>query len=381
MNPAERPDGLPSYAALADAMPNQICILDHTGRVCFVNAAWRTFAAANGHCGSAFVGINYLDICAAAEGAEMADARRVAAGLREVLAGTLPMFEHVYPCHAPGCTRWFRLQGMPFGDGLLLQHVPASDPATAATDPTDMLARVAHELRTPIGAVSGFAELLEMTGAETSADQRVRFTTAIRDSARHMAGLIDDMMELARSSRAGESPMLNETPCDASGLMAEAVRLVDRQAAERAVLLWEAPEPAGGPPVILADRRRIVQVLVNLLGNAVKFSPPDTVVRCAVRRTRSGAVRLEVADQGPGMTAEEIPLALAPYGRASAALRGAVPGLGLGLPLAQALMDLHGGCLDLASTPGAGTTAAAVLPAWRSLPADVRHGLIDTLHA
>ncbi|SOD90736.1 sensor histidine kinase [Caenispirillum bisanense] len=352
---------------MADALPNQLCVLDARGRVVFVNAAWRRFAEENLHCGGSFLGVDYVTLCEAAEGAEMEDARTVGRGLREVLAGRLDRFEHVYPCHAPACTRWFRVQATPFGSGLVVQHVPAADPAKAEDDLVHVLSHVAHELRTPLGAIVGYSDLLTHVRDTATPVQRDSFTAAIHRSSLYLSGVIEDMMELARSQRQRDMLTLNETVCDLEDLAADACAMVSALAADRALRLTLERHRRDDPvPMVLVDRRRLTQVLVNLLTNAIKFSPRSSAVVCRLVRARSGGWRTEIVDNGPGMSAEEIPLAFAPYGRTASARKSGATGLGLGLPLSKALVELHGGTLILDSSPGRGTTAVVDLPAWRT---------------
>lgn len=365
-DPTRRP-----YSAMADALPNQICALDATGRVAFTNAAWHQFAADNGYCGAPFIGVNYLAVCEQADGAEMGDARRVGRGLRAVLTGELELFEHVYPCHAPDTTRWFRMQAVPFDGGLLIIHVPASDPARAEAELTDILSHIAHELRTPLGAIAGYSDLLAATRQTATPEQQASYTQTIRQSSLYLSGVIEDMMELARSKRGDDVLALNDAPCDLPALIDAAAGMVHALAGERGISLSiDIEETSAGLPTVLADQRRLTQVLVNLLSNAVKFSPRGSAIICRLRTTRSGAARMEIIDHGPGMTADEIPLAFSPYGRTASARGSGATGLGLGLPLSKALVELHGGSLTLDSRPSQGTTAAISLPAWRCIRPD-----------
>lgn len=373
------PPGSLPYAAMADALPNQLCVLDGAGRVVFVNAAWRRFAEDNQHCGGSFLGIDYVTLCESAEGAEMEDARTVGRGLRDVLEGRSACFEHVYPCHAPACTRWFRIQATPLAGGLLIQHVPAADPSTAEDDLVHVLSHVAHELRTPLGAIVGYSDLLTHVRDTATPVQRDSFTTAIHRSSLYLSGVIEDMMELARSQRQRDMLTLNETVCDLESLAADACGMVSALAAERSVrLTLEHHRRDDPPPLVLGDCRRLTQVLVNLLTNAVKFSPRGASVTCRLVRTRGDGWRAEVIDTGPGMAAEEIPLALSPYGRTASARKSGATGLGLGLPLSKALVDMHGGTLILDSAPGHGTTAVVDLPAWRTKAAAAETAGADT---
>jgi signal transduction histidine kinase len=120
-------------------------------------------------------------------------------------------------------------------------------------------------------------------------------------------------------------------------------------------------------PLLVADSTRLKQILLNLLGNAVKFTEPGGVVVLAARRTAGGGVEFEVRDTGLGMTPAEIEIALEPFGQVDAGAARRREGTGLGLPLAQRLTELHGGSLRIASERGRGTRMVVELPASRVL--------------
>jgi two-component system cell cycle sensor histidine kinase PleC len=120
-------------------------------------------------------------------------------------------------------------------------------------------------------------------------------------------------------------------------------------------------------PLLVADSTRLKQILLNLLGNAVKFTEPGGAVVLAVRRTPGGGVEFEVRDTGLGMTPAEIEIALEPFGQVDAGAARRREGTGLGLPLAQRLTELHGGSLRIASERGRGTRMVVELPASRVL--------------
>ena len=115
-------------------------------------------------------------------------------------------------------------------------------------------------------------------------------------------------------------------------------------------------------PLFTTDAAKLRQCLINLLSNAIKFSPDGSTVRLSCRQTETGLYRFEVADQGIGMSSEDIPIALAPFGQIDSSLSRKFEGTGLGLPLAQRFSELMGGVLSIASEPGQGTTVSITLP-------------------
>ncbi len=357
-----------AYTVFADALPNTLCILNRDGRIVFVNKAWRRQASENGADG-AFLGIDYPALCDHVGGAEKPEARKIAQGLRALLEGRLETFTRGYSCTTTEGPRWFLLQASSLdGSYFVIQHVPTSEPVPSGRSSLDTLAQVAHELRSPLTSISGFTQLLALDDGKGTASDRADYITALHASTSHIAGLVDDMLDMARSQSGGEALKLREEACDLTAVMAAARDMVSALAAQRCVsVVLNADERsiAPGDGTVLADRRRLTQVLVNLLTNAIKFSKRGGTVTCRLAADHTGALRVEVADRGPGISAEEIPLAMAPYGRTSSARVTGAGGLGIGLPLSKALMEMHGGALSLDSTPGEGTVASLHLPASR----------------
>ncbi|MEZ5830375.1 MAG: ATP-binding protein [Dongiaceae bacterium] len=223
------------------------------------------------------------------------------------------------------------------------------------------LAHMSHELRTPLNAIIGFAQLIaeEHVGPGVSPIYR-GYAEAILSGGHHLLNLINDVLDLSKIE-AGKME-LTETEFDVSEVIAEAVAMLQGQFATKGQRLDVAP---GGTGVRLrADRQKLLQILVNLLGNAYKFVPEGGRVAVAVARDAEGGITLEIADNGPGMTAEEIEAAWSPFTRSTSSFT-AHEGTGLGLPISRSLAALHGGTLDIESRKGHGTTVRLRLPAWR----------------
>ncbi len=208
---------------------------------------------------------------------------------------------------------------------------------------------VAHELRTPLASLTGYLDLLAPDGAGEFLDRS-------RDLVAGMATIVADLLELSRIE-AGQLHLV-AAPFSGAEAAQAAVHDVGPLAAEREIAL-DVSLPSR-LRMIHADRRRVQQVLVNLLGNAIKFSPPGT--RIAISLRFDGPVGLyTVRDQGPGVPQEELELIFEPFHRASGTER--VVGTGLGLPIARDLTRRMGGELDVASALGAGSAFVVALPA------------------
>jgi signal transduction histidine kinase len=217
---------------------------------------------------------------------------------------------------------------------------------------------MSHELRTPLNAVIGFSEVMANEVFGPLGNERYReYAESIRGSGTHLLGLINDVLDMSRLN-AGELKLSREE-LRVGDLIAEAVGVITLQAEASDVSLIEDVEP--WLPMMRVDRRRMRQVLVNLLTNAVKFTPSEGTVRISAHR-RGDNVAIEISDTGIGMAAHEIPKALERFSQVDGSLARKYEGVGLGLPLAKHLTELHGGWLEVQSEAGTGTTVMVILP-------------------
>lgn len=238
----------------------------------------------------------------------------------------------------------------------LTKALAAADTASKAK--SEFLAAMSHELRTPLNAVIGFSEVMvnEVFGPLGN-DRYGEYAESIRRSGTHLLGLINDVLDMSRLN-AGELKLTREE-IRLGDLISEAIGVITMQAEASDVMLIEDIEP--WLPALRLDRRRMRQVLVNLLTNAVKFTPAEGTVRISAHR-RGDNVAIEIADTGIGIAAHDIPKALEHFSQVDGSLARKHEGAGLGLPLAKHLTELHGGWLELQSEPGIGTTATIILP-------------------
>ncbi len=230
------------------------------------------------------------------------------------------------------------------------------------------LANMSHELRTPLNAIIGFAQMLRNeTFGSLGSDRNAEYVRIIHDAGTHLARLIGHVLDLSQVE-AG-STELHETLVEPSELFEECRTLVRAQVESRDQKIMTVIGPTVGQ--VTCDRLRVVQVVLNLLGNASKFSPNGSTIRLEAALQSNGDLLLQVIDQGRGIAAEDIWKVLQPFGQAEVSAETARDGTGLGLPLSLALMELHGGSLTINSIPGEGTTVTARLPADRHHPAGV----------
>ena len=234
---------------------------------------------------------------------------------------------------------------------------------------SEFLATMSHELRTPLNAIIGFSEIIkgETFGPVGSVKYR-GYAEDIHQSGQHLLDLINDILDLSRVE-AGEDE-LREEHLDIPPVIESVLRLV-RQRAEKGDLQleWELPDDL---PLLYADARKVKQILINLMSNAIKFTDPGGKVRfTAWCRADSGFV-FQIVDTGIGIAAKDIPKALSQFGQIDSDLDRKYEGTGLGLPLTKALTEMHGGCLTLQSEVGVGTTVTVRFPATRIVRS--RHG-------
>jgi signal transduction histidine kinase len=225
------------------------------------------------------------------------------------------------------------------------------------------LATLSHELRTPLNAIIGFSEMMAPGSKyRLTLAQRQQYAAQILESGRTLLELINDILDY--SSLAKVAPNLDLAWHGAGALLRGAVGEATALALRRGVAIELAPVDPGLE--LLVDRLRFRQVLNNLIGNALKFTPPGGRVVVGARAREDGAADVQVQDAGVGMRPEDIPRALEPFQQIGGGHSRAFSGTGLGLPIARGLAEAHGGALSIESAPGQGTLAMVLLPPGRA---------------
>ena len=228
---------------------------------------------------------------------------------------------------------------------------------------SEFLSRMSHELRTPLNAILGFGQILQ---AQVPSDAHRNCTTHIVNAGRHLLGLINEVLDISRIEAGGESFTLE--PVRMAEAVGETLDLIRPLSSEHGVTVELAPK-ACVSEVVLADRTRFKQVLLNLIANAVKYSPEGSRVTIDCCAGTAGTVRLCVRDTGPGIAPDKLARLFKPFDRLGAE-HSDVPGTGLGLTLSKHLTEAMNGKLDVESTVGEGSTFWVQLP--REDPADYR---------
>lgn len=229
----------------------------------------------------------------------------------------------------------------------------------AAALKSKLLDLASHDLKAPLVGTMMSAEMI----AEESTDRPAiaERANALHAESRRMLGLVQDLLD-SSAAEAGRLELERE-PVDLAALAAEVAAAFADRAARKNQRLELAAESGSGAARIDGDAARLRQVLENLVSNALKFSPPGATTHLAVRHTAKDTVRLEVRDEGPGLTPEDRAGLFQRFRRLSAAPTGGESSSGLGLALARDLVVAHGGRLDVDSEPGQGATFYAEFPA------------------
>jgi two-component system cell cycle sensor histidine kinase PleC len=232
------------------------------------------------------------------------------------------------------------------------------------------LAVMSHELRTPLNAIIGFSDLMQSQSLGPLQPVKYReYAEDIHVSGQNLLGVINDILDMAKIEDG--KMVLFEEPIDLGEQISAATRFVAERARQSQVALDR--DIAQGLPPLFADQRSVRHILLNLLANAVKFTPGGGRVTVRAERTADRGLALAVADTGIGMSAEHIEIALTPFGQVANEYTRRHDGTGLGLPLVKSLAELHGAAFRIDSTLGIGTTVSIAFPAERVLePGELR---------
>ncbi|HUC60717.1 MAG TPA: PAS-domain containing protein [Alphaproteobacteria bacterium] len=234
----------------------------------------------------------------------------------------------------------------------------------ASRTKSEFLANMSHELRTPLNAIIGFSEIMknELFGPIGNTNY-ADYARDIHESGIHLLSVINDILDVSKAE-AGKIE-LHEEEVDVGQIVEASIRYVrDRATALKVRLENELPE---GLPTVRVDPLRLKQVLLNLLSNSVKFTPEGGDVTVSGGVSPAGEFVLAIVDTGIGIAPEDMARVLEPFGQVDSTMHRRYEGTGLGLPLAKALVELHGGTLALDSKVGVGTTVTVRLPKERVL--------------
>ncbi len=333
-----------------DALESHIAVIDESGVILEVNAAWRNFAQANQFVGSEYgVGANYLEVCDAWT-SECGEGQEIAKGLRDIIAGKRDRFRFEYPCHSPTEPRWFLMQATRFQSPGLVRVVVAHENVTerrmaeealhiADRRKDEFLATLAHELRNPLAPIRNGLQILQLAGNDAASAEHAR--SMIDRQLSQLVRLVDDLMDVSRISR-GKIELRPEWVPLATVIQSaiETSRPLIEQMGH--TLTVSIPEQ---PLIVNADLTRLAQVFLNLLNNAAKYSDPNGHIWLTVERQGSDVV-VSIRDQGIGISPDQVNHIFEMFSQVERSLEKSQGGLGIGLTLVKRLVEMHGGTIE-----------------------------------
>ncbi len=249
--------------------------------------------------------------------------------------------------------------------------------AAANRAKSEFLANMSHELRTPLNAVIGFSDIIKAETFGPVGSPKYRdYADDINSSGLHLLNIINDILDLAKIE-AGKGE-LDEENLYIDELIGSVHTLVKGSQEKKGIKL--VIDTAEGLPVLRADERRLKQILVNILSNAIKFTEAGGRVTWKTWYIAGSGLVFQIADTGIGIALDDIPKVLAPFGQVESVYDRENHGTGLGLPLTKSLVEMHGGALDLQSEVGVGTTVTIRLPPTRIVASMDNSDSLDVEH-
>lgn len=245
---------------------------------------------------------------------------------------------------------------------LLRQAVVRADTANQAK--TLFLGAMAHELRTPLNAILGFSDIIRTQSLGPANPKYADYANDIHEAGQHLLSLMNQLLDISRIE-AGQFT-LTEEAFDLASCVMSAFQMMQAQAIGKQVALSFEAKP--DLPGMYGDPTRVRQILINLVSNAVKFTPSGGSVAITAGEESDGSLRIAVTDTGIGISRQDLSRIFEVFGQVSnAAAARPDEGAGIGLPLAKELTERHGGRLELDSEPGYGTTVTVIFPAHRAI--------------
>jgi len=241
---------------------------------------------------------------------------------------------------------------------------------------SEFIANMSHELRTPLNTVIGFSKLLTQHHQRQLPDKDiVEYGALIHDAAEHLLSVINDILDISKMQSGKYT--LDPKEVDVGQILRSGVKSYQMMASEAHVDLRARIDD--GLPMVRGDASKLQKIFGNILSNALKFTPASGIVDVVAHRSVSGGTIIAIRDTGLGMTAEEIDVAMTPFGQVDSGRSRWREGAGLGLPIAKALVELHGGLLEIRSKKGSGTDVVIAFPAADSVTLATSTSSPDTL--
>lgn len=262
------------------------------------------------------------------------------------------------------------------GTRRLITAIPSAEvvaPSTYLADVASMSARqaisrafadLAHELRAPLNAVIGFAEMLQMKLSDSSDKIATGYVDNILTACQHITDVVDAGLELGVLN--SDARTLQETTIEPARVFEHGVDILSSELAAKQIKAVVSVDRAPAKCLIYADALRLRQALLNLLSNAIKYGPANSTISLTFLVDGEGFSVFRIEDEGKSLSEEELKMAMVPFGRTKAALKSGEKGTGLGLPIVSAIAEAHGGEFILENRKdGKGVSAAIRLPRYR----------------
>lgn len=248
------------------------------------------------------------------------------------------------------------------------EHSARIETELASKVKSEFIANMSHELKTPLNTVIGFSKLLTQHQERRLPDKEiVEYATLINDAAGHLLSVINDILDISKLQSGKYS--IDSREIDIEGILTDTIETFRHQT-DAAQIDFDT-SIASDLPFIRGDGAKLKQIFSNIFSNAIKFTPPDGTVAIKALRTADQGVIVVIRDSGVGMSPEEIEVAMTPFGQVDGGRSRWREGAGLGLPIAKALVELHGGTLYIASQQNEGTEVVITFPGRDTVTASV----------